>query len=80
MSSIGDWFNQTVASLTGRTAQQHANNVKTALNLPPSVTTDEGSAKMLGTPMEGAGRTCTGGRRARKHKKGRKTRRGGKRY
>jgi hypothetical protein len=75
MSSIGDWFNQTIASVTGRTPQQHADNVKTALSLPSSVTTDQGSAKMLGTPVEGGGRTCTGGRRPRKNKKVRKTRR-----
>jgi len=80
MSGIGDWFNQTIARVTGRTPQQHADNVKSALSLPPSVTTDQGSAKMLGVPQEGGGRTCTGGRRGRKGKKARKTRRGGKYY
>lgn len=71
MSSIGEWFNQTIASVTGKTPQQHADNIKTALALPPSVTTDQGSAKMLGVPQEGGGMTCTGGKR-------RKGRRGGK--
>lgn len=84
MSGIGDWFNQTIASVTGKTPQQHADNVKAALALPPSVTTDQGSAKMLGVPQEGGGMTCTGGRRGRKgrnsKKKGGKTRRGGKYY
>lgn len=79
MSSIGDWFNQTIASVTGKTPQQHADNVKSALSLPPSVTTDQGSATMLGVPQEGGGMTCTGGRRGRKGKgkgkKARKTRR-----
>jgi hypothetical protein len=83
MSSIGEWFNQTVASVTGKTPQQHADNVKAALALPTSVTTDQGSAKMLGVPQEGGGMTCTGGRRGRKNRKGKKaskTRRGGKYY
>ena len=83
MSGIGDWFNRTVASVTGKTPQQHADNVKAALALPPSVTTDQGSAKMLGAQQEGGGMTCTGGRRARKSRKGKKsskTRRGGKYY
>jgi hypothetical protein len=80
MSGIGDWFNQTIASVTGRTPQQHADNVKSALALPTSVTTDQGSAKMLGVPQEGGGMTCTGGRKKRKNKKARKTRRGGKYY
>jgi hypothetical protein len=82
MSTIGEWFNQTIASVTGKTPQEHADNVKSALSLPPSVTTDQGSAKMLGVPQEGGGMTCTGGRRARKSKgkKARKTRRGGKYY
>jgi hypothetical protein len=80
MSSIGEWFNQTIASVTGRTPQQHADNVKSALSLPTSVTTDQGSAKMLGVPQEGGGMTCTGGKRARKSRKSKKTRRGGKYY
>ena len=77
MSGISDWFHSTVASVTGKTPQQHADSVKAALSLPSSVTTDQGSAKMLGAPMEGGGMTCTGGRRARKSKgkKARKTRR-----
>ena len=82
MSGIGEWFNQTIASVTGRTPQEHADNVKSALSLPPALTTDAKSATMLGVPQEGGGRTCTGGRRARKGKgkKARKTRRGGKYY
>ena len=82
MSGIGEWFSQTIASVTGKTPQQHADNVKAALALPTSVTTDQGSAKMLGVPQEGGGMTCTGGRRARKGrgKKSKKTRRGGKYY
>jgi hypothetical protein len=86
MSGIGDWFNQTIASVTGKTPQQHADNVKTALSLPPALTTDKGSATVLGVPQEGGGMTCTGGRRGRKGKgkgkgkKDRKTRRGGKYY
>ena len=83
MSGISDWIHSTVASVTGKTPQQHADSVKAALSLPPSVSTDQGSAKMLGASREGGGMTCTGGRRARKQrggKKSRKTRRGGKYY
>lgn len=83
MSGIGDWFSQTIASVTGKTPQEHADTVKAALALPPSVTTDQGSATLLGAPQEGGGMTCTGGRRGRKNRKGkkpRKTRRGGKYY
>jgi hypothetical protein len=82
MSTIGEWFNQTIASVTGKSPQQHVDNVKKTLSLPPSLTTDQGSATILGVPQEGSGRTCTGGRRARKNKgkKNKKTRRGGKYY
>ena len=72
MSGIGDWFNQTIASITGKTPQQHVDNVKSSLSLPASVTTDQGSAKMLGVPQEGGGMTCTGGRRGRKHRRNKK--------
>lgn len=74
MSGIGDWFNQTIASVTGKTPQQHADNVKSALSLPPALTTDKGSATVLGVPQEGGGMTCTGGRRGRKNRKGKKAR------
>ena len=76
MSGIGDWFNQTIASVTGKTPQQHVDNVKSSLSLPTSVTTDQGSAKMLGVPQEGGGMTCTGGRRGRKGRNSKK--KGGK--
>lgn len=69
---IADWFTSTVANVTGKTPQQHADDAKKALNLPPSVTTDAGVQKALGTAPEAPGTTITGGRR-------RKTRKGGRR-
>lgn len=76
MSGIGDWLNSKIASVTGKTLQQHADTVKGALALPPALATDSGSAKMLGAPSQPAGTTMAGGRRHRKQK----TRKGGKRH
>jgi hypothetical protein len=79
---IADMFNNAVMSVTGKTPQEHADSVKSALSLPPAVSTDSGSAKMLGATPEAPGTTITGGRRrkTRGAKRGsKKTRRGGKR-
>ena len=76
MSGIGDWFNSTIASLTGKTPQEHADAVKATLQLP----SDAQSSKALGAAPEPPGTTLTGGkRRGRTHRGGkkRKTRRGG---
>ena len=76
MSGIGEWFSSTIAKLTGKSPQQHADNMKQALSLP----SDAESSKALGAAPEPMGTTITGGRRRRTHKrivKKRKTRRGG---
>ena len=79
MSGIGEWFNSTIATLTGKSPQQHADNMKQALSLP----SDAQSSKAFGAAPEPAGTTITGGKRGRKtrHRGGkkRKTRRGGTR-
>jgi hypothetical protein len=71
MSGIGEWFSSTIASITGKTPQQHADNVKAALQLP----SDAQSSKAFGAPPEPSGTTLTGGRRRRTRR--RKTKRGG---
>ena len=82
METVGNWFSDTYASLTGSPPQDHVNAVKSALNLPPVVSTDAGVARAAGTTADarGAGYTMTGGRRfkktGRRGKKVRKTRRG----
>ena len=81
---IGDWLNETYAKVTGKTPQQHADELGAALKLPRSVTTDTGASTALGAPPDArTGFTMTGGRRFKKTgrhgKKARKTRRGGRR-
>ena len=85
MSSIGDWFNNTVHSVTGKTPQQHADDLKSALPKPAQgAMSDSASSRALGAASEPSGKTMTGGRRhKRKHggrKKTHKKRRGGKSY
>lgn len=76
MSGIGEWFNSTIATLTGKSPQQHADNMKQALSLP----SDAQSSKAFGAAPEPVGTTITGGRRRKTRHRGgkkRKTRRGG---
>lgn len=68
LESIKTGFNTAVSKVRD-TISPAAAPVSSAL---PSVATDKGSEKMLGTAPEAPGTTVTGGRR-------RKTRRGGKR-
>jgi len=68
LDSIKNGFNSAVSSVRGAISPA-AQPVSNAL---PSVATDDGSKKLLGTAPEAPGTTVTGGRR-------RKTRRGGKR-
>ena len=68
LESIKSGFNTAVSKVRD-TISPAAEPVNTAL---PSVATDSGSQKMLGTAPEAPGTTVTGGRR-------RKTRRGGRR-
>ena len=81
MSSIGDWFHSTVKQVTGKSPQEHADDIKSALPAQAkAIMTDSSSAKALGASPESLGKTMTGGRRrkSRGGKKSRKTRRGGK--
>jgi hypothetical protein len=71
MSGIGEWFSSTIANLTGKTPQEHADSVKAALQLP----SDAQSSKAFGAPPEPVGTTLTGGRRRKTRR--RKTKRGG---
>ena len=66
MSGIGDWFSNKFAELTGKTPQQHVDTMRSTLNLPASVTTDQGAAKAFGAAPERSGYTATGGRRFKK--------------
>jgi hypothetical protein len=70
MSGIGEWFSSTLAKLTGKSPQEHADAVKSALQLP----SDAESSKALGAAPEPSGTTITGGRRRRTHKRGGKKR------
>ena len=85
MSSIGEMFASTVHSVTGKTPQQHADDLKSALPTPAkSAMSDDKSATNLGLPREASGTTMTGGRRHKKKRSTKKThkkkRRGGKSY
>jgi len=77
MASIGDWFSSKIAEVTGKTPQQHADAVKSALKLPPALVNDSDGAKAFGAAPEAPGTTMMGGRRhrTRRGKKARKTRR-----
>lgn len=76
MDSISSFFHSALEKATGKTAQQHADEMKAALKLPSVVVNDAASAKALGASPEPAGTTMTGGRRrTRRGKKARKTRR-----
>ena len=77
MDSISNFFHSAVEKVTGKTTQQHADDMKAALNLPSAAVNDADSSRALGAAPEPAGMTMTGGRRRRtgKHGKRRKTRR-----
>jgi hypothetical protein len=76
MDSISNFFHSTVEKVTGKTAQQHADDMKAALKLPSAAVNDAASSKALGASPEPVGTTMTGGRRrTRRGKKARKTRR-----
>ena len=83
MSAISDWFHNTVKSVTGKTPQEHADALKSALPTPASkAMTDSSVNAALDAAPEPLGTTMTGGRRrkTRGGKRGsKKTRRGGKR-
>jgi hypothetical protein len=82
MSGIGKMFSDTIQSVTGKTPQQHADALKSALPSPAKAAmSDNNSASALGAPKEGAGKTMTGGRKHKKRggrKKTHKKPRGGK--
>ena len=82
MSGLGEMFASAVHSATGKTPQQHADALKSALPTPAKTAmSDDKSASALGAPKEGSGKTMTGGRRHKKRRGGKKTqkkRRGGK--
>jgi hypothetical protein len=72
--NIGDWFNDTITKVTGKSPQEHADALKAVANkvVPVnSIATDQGIRNSLKLPSDGPSTTVTGGRR-------RKTRRGGK--
>jgi hypothetical protein len=77
--SLGDWFNETVTKVTGKSPQEHADNLKAAANKVVSVNpvaTDQGVRDALKLPSDGANITLTGGRRRKtRGRKNRKTRR-----
>ena len=81
MSGLGEMFANTVQSVTGKTPQQHADDLKSAMPSPAKAAmSDDKSAAALGASREKHGMTMTGGR---KKKRGGKThkkpkRRGGK--
>jgi hypothetical protein len=85
MSGLGEMFANTVHSVTGKTPQQHADDLKSALPKPAQgAMSDSTSSRALGAPSEPNGKTMTGGRRHKKKhsgkKKTHKKRRGGKSY
>jgi len=77
--SLGDWFNDTVTKVTGKSPQEHADNLKAAANkvIPVNpVATDQGVRDALKLPSDGVNTTLTGGRRRKtRGRKNRKTRR-----
>lgn len=76
MESISNLFHSTLEKVTGKSAQQHADDMKAALKLPSAIVNDVASARALGASPEPARMTMTGGRRRRfRGKKLRKTRR-----
>ena len=87
MSGLGEMFANTVHSVTGKTPQQHVDDLKSALPKPAQgAMSDSASSRALGAPSENYGKTMTGGRRHKKKHGGRKgkthkkKRRGGKSY
>jgi hypothetical protein len=82
MSGITDWFHNTVKSVTGKSPQEHADALKNALpSAAKNVMTDKSVNKALDAIPEPTGTTITGGRRKTcgGKRRGKKTRRGGKR-
>ena len=77
---IGDWLNETVTKVTGKSPQEHADALKAAAKnavaIPSSVTSDQGVRDALKLPSDGVNTTLTGGRRRKtRGRKSRKTRR-----
>ena len=66
MGSVGAWFSDQLAKITGKSPQQHVDDVRNTLKLPASLTTDQGAAQTFGAARERSGRTMTGGRRFKK--------------
>ena len=77
MSGIGQMFSNAVQSVTGKTPQEHADALKSAVGAPAAAVNGDASAKALGAAPEPAGTTIVGGKRLRR--KHLKTRKGGKR-
>ena len=75
MESLTNLFHSTLEKVTGKSAQQHADDMKAALKLPSAMVNDA-SARALGASPEPSRMTMTGGRRRKpRGKKARKTRR-----
>jgi hypothetical protein len=82
MSGITDWFHNTVKQVTGKTPQEHADAITSALPVSAkNAMTDSKVTSALGAAPEPAGMTMTGGRRKTcgGKRRGKKTLRGGKR-